>query len=162
MTTRSATGRRTALLALVSAQFLAMLDSSILNVALPSIRQDLTLTVTGTAWILNAYFLTFGGFLLLSGRASDLFGRRRMFLLGSALLVGASGMAVLATAEPLLIAARMVQGLGAAVLTPAALSLLIVTFTGPAKAKAKGAWGAASAIGGAPQAAADPTMSLRR
>src|SRR5919202_2585865 len=72
-----------------------------------------------------------------------------MFLLGSALLVGASGIAALATAEPLLIAARMLQGLGAAVLTPAALSLLIVTFTGPAKAKAMSAWGAASAIGGA-------------
>ena len=149
MTSKWAAGRRIALLALVSAQFLAMLDSSILNVALPSIRQDLTLTGTGTAWILNAYFLTFGGFLLLSGRAADLFGRRRMFLLGSTLLVAASGMAALATTEPLLIAARMVQGLGAAVLTPAALSLLIVTFTGAAKAKAMSAWGAASAIGGA-------------
>ena len=149
MTSKSAAGARIALLALVSAQFLAMLDSSILNVALPSIGQHLALTGTGTAWILNAYFLTFGGFLLLSGRAADLFGRRRMFLLGSALLVAASGMAALATTEPLLIAARMLQGLGAAVLTPAALSLLIVTFTGPAKAKAMSAWGAASAIGGA-------------
>lgn len=142
-------GRRIALVALVAAQFLAMLDSSILNVALPSITQDLTLTATETAWILNAYFLTFGGFLLLSGRAADLFGCRRMFLLGSALLVGASVMAALATAEPVLVAARMVQGLGAAVLTPAALSLLLVTFTGPAKAKAMSAWGAASALGGA-------------
>jgi EmrB/QacA subfamily drug resistance transporter len=149
MTPSSAIGRRIALLAIVSAQFLAMLDSSILNVALPSIRSDFALTSTATGWILNAYFLTFGGFLLLSGRAADLFGRRRMFLLGSALLVAASALAVLAPSAALLIAARMLQGLGAAALTPAALSLLIVTFTGPAKAKAMSAWGAASAIGGA-------------
>ena len=149
MTTHWAAGQRIALLALVSAQFLAMLDSSILNVALPSIKHDLTLTSTGTAWILNAYFLTFGGFLPLSGRAADLFGRRRMFLLGSALVVGSSALAALATTEPLLISARMLQGLGAAVLTPAALSLLIVTFTGATKAKAMSSWSAASAIGGA-------------
>lgn len=141
--------RRVLLLALVCAQFVAMLDSSILNVALPSMSQELALTRTGSAWILNAYFLTFGGFLLVAGRAADLFGRRRMFLLGSSLLVGSSALASLATNEAVVIAARMIQGLGAAALTPAALSLLLLTFPGEQKARAMSAWGAASALGGA-------------
>ncbi|MGO4692492.1 MFS transporter [Glaciibacter sp. 2TAF33] len=145
---------RIVLLALVCAQFVAMLDSSILNVALPSVAENLVLTPTGTAWILNAYFLTFGGLLLLSGRAADLFGRRRMFLLGSTVLIASSALAGFATTETLLIAARLLQGLGAAALTPAALSLLLLTFPGEGKARAMSAWGAASALGGATGVAA--------
>lgn len=147
------TRARIVLLALVCAQFVAMLDSSILNVALPSLAENLVLTTTGTAWILNAYFLTFGGFLLISGRAADLFGRRRMFLLGSGVLIASSALAGFATTETLLIAARMLQGLGAAILTPAALSLLLLTFS-EKKAQAMSAWGAASAVGGATGVAA--------
>lgn len=152
--TSSTTRSRIVLFSLVCAQFIAMLDSSILNVALPSVAENLVLTPTGTAWILNAYFLTFGGFLPLSGRAADLFGRRRMFLLGSAVLIASSALAGFATTETLLIAARMLQGLGAAALTPAALSLLLVAFPGERKARAMSAWGAASAVGGATGVAA--------
>lgn len=150
----STTRNRIVLFTLICAQFIAMLDSSILNVALPSVAESLVLTPTGTAWILNAYFLTFGGFLPLSGRAADLFGRRRMFLLGSAVLIASSALAGFATTETLLIAARMLQGLGAAALTPAALSLLLLTFPGREKARAMSAWGAASAVGGATGVAA--------
>jgi EmrB/QacA subfamily drug resistance transporter len=141
--------RAVALLALVSAQFMVMLDTSIVNVALPTIQDDLGLTQSGIAWVVNAYFLTFGGFLLLAGRASDIFGRRRMFMLGSLLFAGASLLAGLAPTEGVLIGARLCQGLGAAILSPAALSILLVLFTGEGRAKAMSAWGAASAAGGA-------------
>lgn len=140
---------RLALLALVSAQFLVMLDTSIVNVALPSIQSQLGLSQTGVAWVVNAYFLTFGGFLLLAGRASDIFGRRRMFMVGSAMFAAASLLAGFAPTEGVLIAARLLQGLGAATLSPAALSILLVLFPGAGRAKAMSAWGAASAAGGA-------------
>src|SRR6478735_10014543 len=136
-------------LTLVAAQFVVMLDSSILNVALPSIAADLDLTPVGTAWILNAYFLTFGGLLLISGRAADVFGRRRMFLIGAGVLVVGSLVGGLATGELQLIAARLTQGAGAAMLSPAAMSVILSRFTGPARARAMSGWGAASTVGGA-------------
>jgi EmrB/QacA subfamily drug resistance transporter len=146
------TSRRTAsplVLTLVAAQFAVMLDSSILNVALPSIAADLGLTPVGTAWVLNAYFLTFGGLLLISGRAADVFGRRRLFLLGAGVLVGGSLLGGLATTEAMLICARLIQGGGAAMLSPAAMSVILARFTGPGRARAMSGWGAASTVGGA-------------
>jgi EmrB/QacA subfamily drug resistance transporter len=136
-------------LTLVAAQFAVMLDSSILNVALPSIADDLGLTPVGTAWVLNAYFLTFGGLLLISGRAADVFGRRRMFLLGAGVLVGGSVLGGCASTDLMLIAARLVQGAGAAMLSPAAMSVILAGFTGPARVRAMSGWGAASTVGGA-------------
>lgn len=136
-------------LTLVAAQFVVMLDSSILNVALPSIATDLDLTPVGTAWVLNAYFLTFGGLLLISGRAADVFGRRRMFLLGASVLVAGSVLGGFATTEALLIVARLIQGAGAAMLSPAAMSVILARFAGPARARAMSGWGAASTVGGA-------------
>jgi EmrB/QacA subfamily drug resistance transporter len=136
-------------LTLVAAQFVVMLDSSILNVALPSIATDLGLSPIGTAWVLNAYFLTFGGLLLISGRAADVFGRRRMFLLGAGVLVGGSVLGACASTDTVLIAARLVQGAGAAMLSPAAMSVILAGFTGPARVRAMSGWGAASTVGGA-------------
>ena len=141
--------RHALVLTLVAAQFVVMLDSSILNVALPSIATDLSLTPVGTAWVLNAYFLTFGGLLLISGRAADVFGRRRMFLLGSGVLVAGSLLGGFATSDTLLIGARLVQGAGAAMLSPAAMSVILARFTGPARVRAMSGWGAASTVGGA-------------
>lgn len=136
-------------LTLVAAQLVVMLDSSILNVALPSIAADLDLTATGTAWVLNAYFLTFGGLLLVSGRAADVFGRRRLFLSGTAVLVVGSLLGALADTEALLVTARLLQGAGAAMLSPAAMSVILARFTGPARTRTMSWWGAASTIGGA-------------
>src|SRR4051794_6952567 len=136
-------------LTLVAAQFVVMLDSSILNVALPSIADDLGLTPIGTAWVLNAYFLTFGGLLLISGRAADIFGRRRMFLLGAGVLVAGSLLGGFATTETLLVVARLVQGAGAAMLSPAAMSVILARFGGADRVRAMSGWGAASAVGGA-------------
>jgi EmrB/QacA subfamily drug resistance transporter len=134
---------------LVSAQFVVMLDTSIVNVALPSIQADLRLSPTAITWVVNAYVLAFGGLLLLSGRASDLFGRRRMFVAGSALFTIGTLMASVAASQQLLVAGRIVQGIGAAALSPAAMSLLLLTFPGPKRARAMSIWGAASALGGA-------------
>ncbi|WP_394768543.1 DHA2 family efflux MFS transporter permease subunit [Lacisediminihabitans sp.] len=141
--------RRVGLAVLVSAQFVVMLDTAVVNVALPSIQHDLHLTQTGVAWVVNAYFLAFGGFLLLSGRAADLFGRRRMFMAGAALFTAATLLAGIAPTETVLVVARALQGLGAAVLSPSALSVILVEFPGASRAKAMSAWGAASAAGGA-------------
>ena len=134
---------------LVSAQFVVMLDTSIVNVALPSIQADLGLSPAGLTWVVNAYVLAFGGLLLLSGRAADLFGRRRMFIAGSALFTFGTLLAAAAANEAMLVGARVIQGIGAAALSPAAMSLLLLTFPGPARAKAMSMWGAASAAGGA-------------
>ncbi|MFN4001828.1 MFS transporter [Microcella sp.] len=146
--TSSSTGRAI-LLTLIAAQFVVMLDSSILNVAIPSIAADLELTPVGSAWMLNAYFLSFGGLLLVSGRAADVFGRRRMFLLGSLVLVAGSVLGGLASTEGVLMLARLIQGSGAALLSPAAMSVVLARFTGTARAAAMSGWGAASAVGGA-------------
>jgi EmrB/QacA subfamily drug resistance transporter len=129
-------------------QFMVVLDASIVNVALPSVQRDLHFSASGLQWIVNAYTLTFAGFLLLGGRAADLFGRRRIFLLGLAVFTAASLLGGLAQNESWLIAARAVQGLGAAILAPATLTILTTTFTeGPARARALGAWSAVSAAG---------------
>lgn len=136
-------------LTLVAAQLVVMLDSSILNVALPSIADDLDLTAVGTAWVLNAYFLTFGGLLLISGRAADVFGRRRMFLAGATVLAAGSVLGVFAADETLLVAARLIQGTGSAMLSPAAMSVILATFAGTSRTRTMSWWGAASTFGGA-------------
>src|SRR5712691_8667168 len=114
---------------LAAAQFMVVVDIAIVNVALPSIKIDLGFSERNLQWVISAYALTFGGFLLLGGRAADLLGRRRMFLIGTVVFTLASLLAGLAWSETSLIGARAVQGLGAAVITPAALSILSTTFT---------------------------------
>jgi EmrB/QacA subfamily drug resistance transporter len=141
--------RAVALGLLVSAQFVVMLDTSIVNVALPSIQADLALGPAGLSWVVNAYVLTFGGLLLLFGRVADLLGRRRMFVAGSALFTVGTMLAAGAGGAWLLVAGRVVQGAGAAALSPAAMSLLMLNFPGSQRARAMSAWGAASAVGGA-------------
>src|SRR5213079_1664938 len=117
-------------LALLSAvQFMVVLDIAIVNVALPSIKVDLGFSQENLQWVISAYALFFGGFLLLGGRAADLLGRRRLFLVGIVLFTLSSLLAGLAWSEGSLIAARSFQGLGAAVISPAALSILSTTFT---------------------------------
>ena len=134
---------------LVSAQFLVMLDTSIVNVALPSIQADLGFGPAAVTWVVNAYVLSFAGLLLLSGRACDLFGRRRLFTTGAGLFTVGTLIAASATVPVTLIGGRVVQGIGAAALSPAAMSLLLATFPGTQRARAMGAWGAASTLGGA-------------
>ncbi len=130
------------------AQFMVILDATIVNVALPSIQNDLHLTQGSLQWIVNAYTLVFGGFLLLGGRAGDLLGRKRLFLIGLVVFTGASLLDGLASSEGLLIGSRALQGLGAALISPAALSIISTTFKeGSERAKALGVW-AAIAIGG--------------
>jgi EmrB/QacA subfamily drug resistance transporter len=132
------------------AQFMVVLDVAIVNVALPQMRQDLGLSVTGQQWVVNAYTLTFAGFLMLGGRAGDLFGRRRVFMLGLALFTFFSLMGGLAQTGPWLIAARAAQGVGGAILAPSTLSLLTVRFFEPAeRRRALGAWSATAASGAA-------------
>lgn len=134
---------------LVSAQFLVMLDASIVNVALPSIQAELGFGPAGVTWVINAYVLAFAGLLLLSGRAADLFGRRRLFVGGACLFTVGTLLAALAVAQEMLIAGRAVQGVGAAALSPAAMSLLLAAFPAAHRGRAMGAWGAASTLGGA-------------
>jgi EmrB/QacA subfamily drug resistance transporter len=130
------------------AQFMVVLDATIVNVALPSIQKDLHLSEGNLQWIVNAYTLVFGGFLLLGGRAGDLLGRKRLFLVGLVIFTGASLLDGLASSEGTLIGARALQGLGAALISPAALSIVSTTFAeGAERAKALGVW-AAIAIGG--------------
>jgi MFS family permease len=135
--------RWAALVVLAAAQFMVVLDASIVNVALPSIKNDLGFSEGGLQWVVNAYTLAFGGFLMLGGRAADLFGRRRVFVLGLGLFSVASLAGGFATSEGWLIVARGVQGLGAAIVSPAALSIVTTTFTeGAERNKALGIWGA--------------------
>ncbi len=139
-----------ALALLASAQFVVVLDASIVNVALPSIGTALNFSQANLPWVVNAYVLTFGGFLLLGGRVADLLGRRRVFMGGLILFAFASLAGGLATNEGQLIAARAVQGLGAAILSPAALSIVTNTFRdGAERNKALGVWGAVAGAGGA-------------
>jgi EmrB/QacA subfamily drug resistance transporter len=129
-------------------QFMVVLDASIVNVALPSIQRDLHFSTSGLQWIVNAYTLTFAGFLLLGGRAADLYGRRRVFLVGLTVFTVASLIGGLAQDQAWLVTARAVQGLGAAILAPATLTILTSSFPeGPARAWALGAWSAVSAAG---------------
>jgi EmrB/QacA subfamily drug resistance transporter len=138
-------------LALLSAvQFMVVLDIAIVNVALPSIQTDLGFSQENLQWVISAYALVFGGVLLLGGRAADLLGRRRIFLVGIVLFTVSSLLAGLAWSEASLIAARAFQGLGAAVITPAALSILSTTFTeGSERNIALGVWGAVGGFGAA-------------
>src|SRR3989442_1435684 len=138
-------------LALLSAvQFMVVLDIAIVNVALPSIKIDLGFSQENLQWVISAYALFFGGFLLLGGRAADLLGRRRLFLAGVVLFTLSSLLAGLAWSEGSLIAARSFQGLGAAVISPAALSILSTTFTeGRERNIALGVWGAVGGFGAA-------------
>jgi EmrB/QacA subfamily drug resistance transporter len=138
-------------LALLSVvQFMVVLDIAIVNVALPSIQVDLGFSEENLQWVISAYALVFGGFLLLGGRAADLLGRRRIFLVGIVLFTVASLLAGLAWSEASLISARALQGLGAAVITPAALSILSTTFTeGRERNIALGVWGAVGGFGAA-------------
>jgi EmrB/QacA subfamily drug resistance transporter len=139
-----------ALILLCSAQFVVVLDASIVNVALPTIGTSLNFSQDNLPWVVNAYVLTFGGFLLLGGRAADLLGRRRVFMAGLLLVAFASLAAGFAATEGQLIAARAAQGLGAAIISPAALSIVTTTFSdGAERNKALGIWGAVAGSGGA-------------
>ncbi|MFL6024812.1 MAG: MFS transporter [Marmoricola sp.] len=131
------------------AQFMVVLDVTIVNVALPDIQADLGFTAENLQWIISAYTLVFGGFLLLGGRAADLLGRRAVFMTGLALFAGSSLIAGLATSQGEIIGARAVQGLGGALLSPAALSIITVTFAhGRERNLAMGVWGGLAGLGG--------------
>ena len=139
-----------ALAVIVAAQFMVVLDVAIVNVALPSIRTDLHFSEASLQWVITAYSIFFGGALLLGGRLADLLGRRRLFVIGLALFTVSSLLDGLAWSEGSLIAFRSLQGLGAALLSPAALSILTTTFReGRERNLALGIWGAASGSGGA-------------
>jgi len=131
------------------AQFMVVLDVSIVNVALPSIGRDLHYSPTGLQWVVNAYVLTFAGFLLLGGRAADLFGRRRVYLFGLGLFTMASLVGGIAQNSAWLTTARAVQGIGGAFLSPATLTIIVTTFSGARLAKALGTWSAVAGAGGA-------------
>src|SRR3982074_3902463 len=130
------------------APFMVILDATVVNVALPSIQKDLGLSEANRQWIVNAYALVFGGFLLLGGRAGDLLARQRLFLAGVVVFTVASLLNGLATSSAWLISTRALQGLGAAFISPAALAIISTTFAeGKERGKALGVW-AAIAIGG--------------
>src|SRR5262245_32206999 len=138
-----------ALALLCGAFFMVILDASIVIVALPSIEADLGFSASGLQWVISAYALTFGGLLLLGGRSADLLGRRRVFMVGIVFFTAASLLCGLAWSPAALIAARAIQGVGAAVMTPTALSILVTLFEeGPDRNKALGIWGALGGIGG--------------
>jgi EmrB/QacA subfamily drug resistance transporter len=148
--TLTARARWIALIVVCFGQFMVILDATIVNVALPSIQTDLDLSTEQLQWIVNSYTLLFGGFLLLGGRAADLLGRRALFLAGLALFSAASLANALANTGEVLIIARGVQGLGAALVSPAALSIITTTFAeGEERTKAMGVWGAIAGAGGA-------------
>lgn len=143
------TKRWLALMVLCLGDLMIVLDNTIVNVALPSIRQDLGFTETSLVWVVNAYMLTFGGFLLLGGRLGDLFGHRRLFLIGIAWFTVASLFCGIAQSQSVLVIARAAQGLGGAVVSAVALSLIMNLFTDPAdRAKAMGFFGFVMAGGG--------------
>ncbi|HVN61426.1 MAG TPA: MFS transporter [Gaiellaceae bacterium] len=145
---RHATNPWLILVLICFAQFMVVLDATVVNVALPSIQKDLGLSEANLQWIINAYTLAFGGFLLLGGRAGDLLGRKRLFLFGLVVFTVASLLNGLAVNSTMLIACRGLQGLGAAFISPAALAIISTTFEeGAERAKALGVW-AAIAIGG--------------
>ena len=144
------TNRWLVLVLVCLAQFMVVLDATITNVALPSIQTDLGFSATDLQWVINGYTLLFGGFLLLGGRAGDLVGRKRIFLAGVILFSAASLLCGLSTSSGMLIAARALQGLGAALVSPAALSIITTTFAeGPDRTKALGVWSAIAAGGAA-------------
>ena len=131
------------------AQFMVVLDVSIVNVALPSMQRSLHFSLSNAQWVVNAYILTFGGFLLLGGRAADIFGRRRVYLTGLAIFTLASIGAGFASSGTQMIAIRALQGVGGAILSPATLTIIVTTFHGARLPKAIGAWSAVAGAGGA-------------
>src|SRR5881628_3517993 len=138
-----------ALYVLCAGELMIVLDTTIVNVALPSIRESLRFTETSLVWVVNAYLLTYAGFLLLGGRLGDLFGHRRLFLYGIALFTLSSLVCGVSTTQGMLVAARAVQGLGGAVASAVSLSLMMTLFTEPAeRAKAMGVFGFVAAGGG--------------
>lgn len=137
------------LVPLCLAQFICVIDDTVVNIALPSIQTGLGFSGTGLPWVLNGYLLTFGGLLLLAGRASDLFVRRTVFLAGLTVFGLASLACGLAAGPVTLVVSRVVQGVGAALLSASALAILTATFTGPARARAFGVWGGLSGAAGA-------------
>ena len=146
----SSSPMRWSLLLLLSiAQLMVILDISAVNVALPDLGRDLGISRGDLGWTITSYSLVFGSLLLLGGRAADLLGRRRVFLGGLAIFTGASLVTALAGDAAMLFAARAGQGLGAALLSPAALSMLTSSFHGPERAKALGVWGAVGGAGAA-------------
>jgi EmrB/QacA subfamily drug resistance transporter len=145
----TARARWLALIIVCLGDLMIVLDVTIVGVALPSIREDLGFSESSLAWVANAYLLTFGGFLLLAGRLGDLFGHRRLFLMGISLFTAASLFCGLSTTQGMLVGGRAVQGLGAAVVSAVALSLIVTLFTEPAeRAKAMGVFGFVAAGGG--------------
>ena len=135
---------------LCSAQFMVVVDSAVVNVAIPSIQKDLHFSASNIQWVFNAYLLAYGGLLLLGGRAADLLGRRRMFIAGAGVMSAASLFAGLSTNQGELVAARGIQGLGAAIITPAALSTILLLFPGGGeRSRALGIWGALAGLGAA-------------
>src|ERR671936_859648 len=137
-----------ALALLCGAFFMVILDATIVLVALPSIQADIGFSEQGLQWVLSAYALTFGGLLFLGGRAADLLGRRRVFMAGVGVFTAASLMCGLAWSPGALLAARVVQGAGAAIMTPTALSIISTTFTeGAERNKALRIWGALGGVG---------------
>ena len=149
MTITDSRTRWLALILLCLGDLMIVLDVTIVGVALPSIKEDLGFSDASLAWVVNAYLLTFGGFLLLGGRLGDLFGHRRLFLIGISLFTGASLACGLASSQEFLVGARAVQGIGGAVVSAVALSLIVTLFTEPAeRAKAMGVFGFVAAGGG--------------
>jgi EmrB/QacA subfamily drug resistance transporter len=148
--TRGEASRWFVLVLVCLAQFMVILDATIVNVALPSIQRDLHFSNADLQWVINSYTLIFGGFLLLGGRAADIVGRRRLFVAGTLLFTAASLVNGLSNSSEMLIIARGVQGLGAALVSPAALSIITTTFPeGADRQKALGVWSAIAAGGGA-------------
>jgi len=146
------TDRRKQLILLLTClgQFMVVLDIAIVTVALPAMKHSLDFSATGLQWVVNAYTLTYAGFLLLGGRTADIYGRRKIFLVGLAVFTVASLVCGLAWSPAAMVTARAIQGLGGAILSPATLTILIVTFTDPReRAHALGIWSAALACGGA-------------
>ncbi len=144
------TRRWLALSVLALAQFLVVLDASIVNIALPVLGRQLGMDTAALAWVITAYVLAFGGLLLLGGRLADRYGHRRVFLIGTAGFVAASALAGLSVSSEMLLAARALQGVSAALLAPAALALLTQLFPDDAeRTKALGVWGAVAGIGSA-------------
>src|SRR5436853_3101167 len=150
MNSQASDRRWFALILLCAIQFMVVLDISIVNVALPTIKEALNFSDANLQWVVSAYTLTFGGFLMLGGRMADLLGRKRLFIGGLVLFSGASLACGLSGSDTQLIAFRAIQGLGAAVISPAALSILTTTFReGEERNKALGIWGAIAGAGGA-------------
>src|ERR687895_1844277 len=149
MTIADSRTRWLALLILCLGDLMIVLDVTIVGVALPTIKDDLGFTESSQAWVVNAYLIVFGGFLLLGGRLGDLFGHRRLFLIGIGLFTAASLACGLATTQGMLVGARAVQGLGGAIVSAVALSLMMMLFTEPAeRAKAMGIFGFVASGGG--------------